>query len=64
MTEPGGRASVCSPATAAKRSEKGKRLMKHADIIKSIFAAVAFCAALPLVAETETVDGIDYSLEV
>ena len=38
--------------------------MKHASIIKSIFAAVALCAMLPLMADTETVDGITWRYQV
>ena len=40
------------------------RLMKHASIIKSIFTAVALCAATSLFADTETVDGITWTYTV
>ena len=45
-------------------SERVKPLMKHANFIKSIFAAVAFCAALSLYADTETADGITWRYQV
>jgi hypothetical protein len=38
--------------------------MQHSNIIKSIFAAVALCAALSLYADTETVDGIMWRYQV